>query len=105
VFLLPTATDDLLGTEKWGAGPTGVILKQQGGWTYGVLANHIWFTLNSESTYDWNNSGAAEPGGRTALEGRQHADAVSGWWALFAEKPANGPEWGVRFSIVFLLLK
>ena len=27
---------------KWAAGPTGVILKQQGGWTYGVLANHLW---------------------------------------------------------------
>ena len=41
VFLLPTATDDLLGTEKWGAGPTAVALMQTGGWTYGALANHI----------------------------------------------------------------
>ena len=40
-FLLPTATDDLLGADKWGAGPTGVILKQQGPWTYGLLTNHI----------------------------------------------------------------
>jgi len=29
-FLLPTASDDLLGTGKWGAGPTAVALKQQG---------------------------------------------------------------------------
>jgi hypothetical protein len=85
VFLLPTATDELLGAEKWGAGPTAVLLKQQKGWTYGVLANHIWsfagesdrasvnatflqpfvsfttkkattFTLNTESTYDWSHS-------------------------------------------------
>ena len=41
VLLLPTATDDLLGTEKWGAGPTLVVLKQASGWTYGGLANHI----------------------------------------------------------------
>ncbi|WP_197740567.1 hypothetical protein [Desulfosarcina widdelii] len=41
VFLLPTATDDLLGTEKWGAGPTAVLLKQTGPWTYGALANYI----------------------------------------------------------------
>src|SRR5262249_29285826 len=27
-FLLPTGTDDLLGSGKWGAGPTGVVLKQ-----------------------------------------------------------------------------
>lgn len=30
VFLLPTGTDELLGSEKWGAGPTGVALKQTG---------------------------------------------------------------------------
>lgn len=41
VFLLPTATDDLLGTEKWGAGPSAVMLKQIGYWTLGGLANHI----------------------------------------------------------------
>jgi hypothetical protein len=31
VLLLPTATDDLLGAEKWGAGPTALALKQQNG--------------------------------------------------------------------------
>lgn len=84
VFLLPTATHDLLGAEKWGAGPTAVVLKQEKGWTYGALANHIWsfegenrrqnvnatflqpfvsfttkkrttFTANTETTYDWEN--------------------------------------------------
>jgi hypothetical protein len=88
VFLLPTATDDLLGADKWGAGPTGVILKQSGPWTYGALANHIWsfagdrdevsttflqpfltyttpaawsFTANSESTYDWESDQSSVP--------------------------------------------
>jgi hypothetical protein len=42
VFLWPTATDDSLGTKRWGAGPTFVALKQEHGWTYGILANHIW---------------------------------------------------------------
>jgi hypothetical protein len=41
VFLWPTA-QRALGSRQWGAGPTGVILKQDGGWTYGILANHIW---------------------------------------------------------------
>lgn len=41
VFLLPTASDEMLGGEKWGIGPTGVILKQVGSWTFGALANHI----------------------------------------------------------------
>lgn len=43
VFLLPTATDDLLGSKKWGVGPSGLALRQtKGGLTYGVLFNHIW---------------------------------------------------------------
>ena len=41
VLLLPTATDDALGGERWGGGPTVVALKQSGSWTYGALANHI----------------------------------------------------------------
>jgi hypothetical protein len=42
ILLLPTATKDVLGTEKWGIGPTGVLLKQSGPWTVGLLAGHIW---------------------------------------------------------------
>jgi hypothetical protein len=82
VFLLPTASDELLGSDKWGVGPTGVVLKQAGQWTYGMLANHVFdfagdddrddisntflqpfiayntktkttFTLQTESTYSW----------------------------------------------------
>ena len=82
VFLLPTGTDDLLSGEKWGAGPTAVLLKQKGPWTVGFLGNHIWsfagnddrsdinstflqpfvsyttpkaitYAFNTESTYDW----------------------------------------------------
>ena len=85
VFLYPSATDNALGSEKFGLGPTVVLLKQQSGWTSGLLANHIWsvagdndradvsstflqpfvsyttktFTtigLNTESTYDWEDS-------------------------------------------------
>jgi hypothetical protein len=81
-FLIPTATDDFLGTGKFGIGPTAVALVQPDPWTVGVLANHIWsvageddredvnqtflqpfvayslghgttITLNTESTYDW----------------------------------------------------
>jgi len=84
VFLLPTASDHMLGAEKWGMGPTAVALKQNGPWTYGALANHIesfagdgerahvsatflqpfvsyitktktTFGLNLESAYDWNS--------------------------------------------------
>jgi hypothetical protein len=90
VLLLSTGTDDLLTADQWGVGPTAVALRQQGPWTYGALANHIWsvagdddradvnasfiqpflsyttpqawtFTVNSESTYDWKGSGWSIP--------------------------------------------
>ena len=41
VLYLNTATDDSLGAEKWGAGPTAVALKQEGSWTYGALVNQV----------------------------------------------------------------
>jgi hypothetical protein len=41
-FLVPTATNQYLGTGKFGVGPTAVILKQGHGLTYGALANQIW---------------------------------------------------------------
>ncbi|MBT4530125.1 MAG: transporter [Phycisphaerae bacterium] len=52
VFLLPTASNDLLGAEKWGAGPTFVGLRQEGPWTYGLLANHIWSFAGNKNRAD-----------------------------------------------------
>lgn len=83
-FLWPTATNDSLGTGKWGAGPSGLVLYQKNPWTIGLLANHIWsyagdedrpevsqtfmqpfatyqlgkglsVVAQLEATYDWNN--------------------------------------------------
>jgi len=39
---LPMTDDPTLGSGKWQAGPTVVLLKQTGSWTYGVLANQLW---------------------------------------------------------------
>jgi hypothetical protein len=56
VFQLPTATDDLLGQEKWGAGPTAVVLKQESGWTYGALVNHVWSFAGDDDRSDVSNT-------------------------------------------------
>lgn len=56
VFLFPTATDPLIGTEKWGAGPTIVALKVKGKLTYGVLANHIVSFAGTETRNNINAS-------------------------------------------------
>lgn len=51
-FLLPTATDDLLGAKKWGLGPTLVLLKQSKGFTYGFLTNQIWSIASVKNNRD-----------------------------------------------------
>ncbi len=41
-LLLPTASENVLGTEQWAIGPTAVVLKQTAdGWTYGALTNYL----------------------------------------------------------------
>ena len=54
VFLFPTAASKSLGLEKYGAGPNGVVLKQCGPWTAGILANHTWSYAGSNSREDIN---------------------------------------------------
>jgi len=41
-FTLPTATDELLGSEKWSMGPAAVALTIQGPWVFGALMNNQW---------------------------------------------------------------
>lgn len=52
VTLIPTGTKDRLSGKKWGFGPTGIGLKQNGPWTYGGLANHIWSVAGDDDRAD-----------------------------------------------------
>jgi len=134
VFLYPSATQDLLGGGKWGAGPTLVVLKQTGGWTIGALANQIWsfagdsdredisamflqpfvsyttrthttFTLNTESTYDWETSQWTVPINAMVSQvlkiGRQPVSIQLGG-RYYAEGPSGAPDWGVRLNFTLL---
>lgn len=89
VLQFPSVTNGI-GTEQWGAGITGVVLKQNKGWTVGLLANTVWsisendnygqstvsflqpivgyatkngtsFTLNTESAYNWQTKDWSVP--------------------------------------------
>ncbi len=51
-FLVPTATDDALATKKFGVGPTAILLRQTGGWTFGALWNQVWSVAGDEDTAD-----------------------------------------------------
>lgn len=138
VFLIPTASEDALGTEQWGIGPTAVGLKQVGPWTYGALVNHIesvageedradvsatfiqpfisyitktktTISLNTESTYDWENEEWSVPINFNVLQllkiGPQIIQVGVGvrYWA---DSPENGPQdWGARLQLTFLFPK
>jgi len=42
VILLPTATNDALGADKWGAGASVVVLTTPGNWVVGSLVSNLW---------------------------------------------------------------
>jgi hypothetical protein len=42
ILSFPSATDAVLGSEKWSAGPTVVALTQPKPWTFGALAGNLW---------------------------------------------------------------
>ena len=137
-FLYPTGTQDLLGTGTFSIGPTLVVLKQTGGWTMGALMNQLWsvaieehrssvsqmflqpflsyttkthttFTLNTESTANWNNT----PGdakwtvplnlqiGQILKIGKQPISITIGG-RYYADSPRYGPDWGLRFVLTLL---
>lgn len=54
VFLLPTATDDRLGADKWGVGPAAVGLTMKGPWVFGVLAQNLWSFAGDSDRPDVN---------------------------------------------------
>lgn len=57
---LPTANKQELGSGKWSAGPTAVVLKQEDGWTYGVLANKL-NSFAGQSSRDYVDTTFVQP--------------------------------------------
>ncbi len=136
--LFPSASDELLGAEKWAAGPTAVVLKQDNGWTYGGLMNQVWsfagdddradvnaafiqpflayttktfttFTVNSESTYDWESREWSAPlnlmGTQLFKIGDQPMSIQLGarYWMDSPDGAAEG--WGARISYTLVFPK
>jgi hypothetical protein len=132
-----TASDERLGTEKWTLGPTVLALRQESGWTYGLLANHVWsiggndarpdvsatflqpflsyttktqttFTMNTESTYDWENEQWTVPLNVAVAQlvklGSQMVQFQFGP-RVYLDKPDGGPEWGLRAALTLLFPK
>jgi len=149
VMLYPSGTDGLSG-HQWGAGPTALALKQENGWTYGMLANHLWsyadthgsdtseaggasdgsdagvnatflqpffsystkafttYGLNTEATYNWNQYQWTVPLNASVsqlvkIAGKPVQFALG--LKYYAQRPAGGPDWGLRFTVTFLFPK
>ncbi|MCG7521786.1 transporter [Ruegeria sp. Ofav3-42] len=131
IFYLPTSSDRDLGVGEWGGGITGVVLVQEGPWTIGGLANHIWsfessdinstyvqpflayttpnawtYTVNSESTYDWNAEEWTAPVNLMVSKlvkfGEQRV-SLQGGARYYLASPETGPDgWGARLSMTFV---
>jgi len=52
-FLLPTATERVLGQGKWSIGPSLVALTQPGHWTIGALINNVWSFAGPNRTLEF----------------------------------------------------
>lgn len=53
-FLVPTATEKVLGTEKFGIGPSVLVMHQGKGLSVGFLANQIWSVAGNADRTDVN---------------------------------------------------
>ena len=54
VLSFPTASDEVLGTEQWSAGPGAVVLTIRGPWVIGALINNIWSFAGDDDRADVN---------------------------------------------------
>jgi hypothetical protein len=131
--LLPTGTDGI-GANTWAFGPTIVMLKQAGPWTYGFLANQLWDTggdadissmfiqpflakglgkgrtlsLNSETTYNWKTKKWTTPVNlqysKVSKWGKQMVSNQVGA-GLYLTSPKGGADWQIRYALTLLFPK
>ncbi len=130
VALIPTGTDSI-GADTWALGPTAIVLKQTGPWTYGMLVNQLWnvggeadissmfvqpflakglgkgrtLSLQAESTYNWNTRQWSVPinvlYSKVSKWGTQMVSNQVGL-GWYATGPSGGPEWQLRYMMVLL---
>ena len=132
MFLLPTASDDLLGVDEWGAGPTCSSCASRSTGPIGALINRIWsapdratirtsatpscnrssgnsradpLTFNLESTYDWENEQWTVPINvmySKVTRVGSQTMSFAGGVRGDLDAPRGGPDWGLRFVGTFL---
>lgn len=135
ILLLPTATDDRLGANVWGAGPSAVVLKLSGPFTYGALVNHTWsyagdgndlsatffqpfltyakpdgssYTINTENTQSWKNdifAGAVGVFYAKVTKFGSQLVQLGGGPRVFYGNNPFNPDFAIRLNLVLLYPK
>ncbi len=139
VLLFPTATDDDLGADKWGAGASVVVLAMPGKWVIGSLFSNIWSVggsgdqdinlFNWQYFINYNMPNGWYLASAPIIIANWEADSDNRWTIPFGggvgkifnvgkqplnaqltayynvEKPEYGPDWQLRFQLVFLFPK
>lgn len=90
---IPTATDDVLGSEQWSAGPAAVLLTMPGRWVAGTLLRHLWSFAGNDDRNAVN---------QTLIQPFVNYNFDRGWYAVSApivtanwEADDNGDRWTV----------
>jgi len=88
---MPTHTDDILGNDRWGAGPAVVALTMPGKWVVGSLVSQMWdFTHSSDEQIN-----------QFLMQPFVNYNFGDGWYAVSAPvitsnwKAAAGDKWTV----------
>jgi hypothetical protein len=73
----PTATDETLGTEKWGLGPSVVVVSMPDRWIFGALVTNLW-SVGGDSNREDINSMTIQP--------FVYYNFPSGWYTVTSPK-------------------
>jgi hypothetical protein len=98
VLSLPSTSEPTLGSGKWSAGPTFVVLKQAGRWTYGALANQIWSFAGEDGRADVSQMFLQPFLSYTtpkAITYTIQSETTANWEA------ASGQEWTIPINFLF----
>lgn len=93
-ILLPTGSSSFT-QDQWAVGPTAVMLKQEGPWTYGALVNQLWGVSNDGNARDVNAMfmqpffSKSLGGGATATV---NLEATYDW---------NGGDWNIPLNLMY----
>jgi hypothetical protein len=95
VLMLPTATDDVLGSGKWSLGPAAVVVATQGKWVFGGVAFNAWSFAGDSDRADVNQG---------TLQYFVNYNLKNAWYLTsspiiaFNWEAASGDKWVVPFG-------